>query len=254
MHTQTSRPINIIFGLHPVLEAIASRPEEIDKVFVRQGLSGDKMAIIKRAAGAQKLPVSVVPDAKLKKLAGQKEPHQGIIALLSAVVYQQLEEVILGIQEREQSPLLVMLDGVTDVRNFGAIARTTECMGGHGIIIPAQGSAQINATAVQTSAGALNHLPVCRETNLVDSILMMQAYEIQTVAFTEKAEQSLFELDFRVPTCLVMGAEDKGISNSVLKRVDHMVAIPMQGKIGALNVSVSAGMGLLEVARQRLPA
>lgn len=250
MHTQSPRT-NIIFGLHPVLEAIASRPEEIDKIFVRQGLSGDKMAIIKRAAGAQKLPVSAVPDAKLKKLAGQMTPHQGIVALLSAIAYQPLESVILATQEKGETPLFILLDGVTDVRNFGAIARTTECMGGHGIIIPAQGSAQVNATAVQTSAGALNHLPVCREVNLVDSILMLQAYEIKTFAMTEKAELGLYEAELTGPACLVMGSEDRGISSSVLKRVDHHIKIPMHGKIGALNVSVSTGIGLAEVARQR---
>lgn len=144
-----------------------------------------------------------------------------------------------------------MVDGVTDVRNFGAIARTAECMGAHGIIVPRQGSAPVNGDAIKTSAGALEYLPICREKNLVDSLMMLQAYEIQTVASTEKAADTLYQMDLLKPTCIVMGAEDKGISSQLLKRVDLLAQIPMQGKIESLNVSVAAGMMLAEASRQR---
>lgn len=240
---------NIIYGVHPVMEGL-SQDMEIEKIFLRQGLSPERASQIRSAAKKQEVPVQVVPEEKLRRLVGRVN-HQGVVALQALITYHELEPLILSIQEKGEVPLLIMLDGVTDVRNFGAIARTAECMGAHGIIVPRQGSAPVNGDAIKTSAGALEYLPICREKNLVDSLMMLQAYEIQTVASTEKAADTFYQMDLLKPTCIVMGAEDKGISSQLLKRVDLLAQIPMQGKIESLNVSVAAGMMLAEASRQR---
>ncbi|MCL4136772.1 UNVERIFIED_CONTAM: hypothetical protein GTU68_057615 [Idotea baltica] len=192
----------------------------------------------------------MVPEVRLEKLAPNAN-HQGVIGILSAITYQPLEEVILSVIGKGEIPFFMALDGVTDVRNFGAIARTAECMGAHALIIPAHGSAAVNADAVKTSAGALHHLPVCREAHLVDSLMLLQAYDIKSVACTEKASDTIHQVDLKTPSCLIMGSEEKGISSSILKRADHLVRIPMYGKVGSLNVSVAAGMIMAEAVRQR---
>lgn len=238
-----------IYGIHPVMEGL-NTGMEIEKIFLKQGLSPEKASQIRSAAKKRDIPVQVVPEEKLWRLVGRVN-HQGVVAQQAMISYHELETLILSIQEKGETPLLVMLDGVTDVRNMGAIARTAECMGAHGLIVPTQGAAPVNADAMKTSAGALEYLPICREKNLVDSVMMLQAYEIQTIASTEKASHQIFEQDLTKATCIIMGAEDKGISSQLLKRVDILARIPLQGKIESLNVSVAAGMMLSEVARQR---
>lgn len=242
----------LVYGMHPVLEAL-SAGKSVEKIWLRQGLESDRIASIREGAKDKDVPIQFVPEVRLQRFVPNGN-HQGVVAMLSAVSYQQLEDIILRVQEDGEKPLFVMLDGVKDVRNFGAIVRTAECMGAHAIIVPSQGSAAANADAVKVSAGALNYLPVCREGNLMDSLLLLQSYEIKTYGCTEKASDTLYGGTFDEPCCLVFGSEEKGMSKQILKRVDHLIGIPLQGKISSLNVSVAVGMVLSEALRQRTKA
>lgn len=245
-----SKQDRILYGVHPVLEALEAGTS-IEKIFIRQGKEHERIKDIRRLAKDIGVPTQEVPDEKLDRLTRQGN-HQGVVAEVTPVAYQDLETVILDLQEQEDIiPLLILLDGVTDVRNFGAIARTAECMGAHAIVVPARGSASLNGDAIRTSAGALNHLPVCRVDHTVDAVMLLQAYGIPTMACTEKVGEPLFTLDLSGPLCLALGAEDKGISRQLLRRVDLLGTIPMTGKVESLNVSVAAGMALMEILRQR---
>lgn len=245
-HSQPSK--GLVYGLHPVMEALQSgRP--IEKIYLQQERNERIEKVIRLARQAQ-IPLKYVPEVRLQRLS-KGAAHQGLIAILSPIEFAGLEETLLGLADAGHTALLIMLDGVTDVRNFGSIARSAECLGAQALIVPTQGAAAINAEAMKSSAGALNHLSVCREKNLVDSVLLLQAYGIKTMALTEKTSQSIYELDLTGPICLVMGSEEKGVSPSLLKRVDHLASIPMEGKIESLNVSVANGIVLAEVARQR---
>ncbi len=239
----------MIYGVHPVKEAIEAG-NAIEKLLVRQDMASDKVGEWRRIAREIDVPMQMVPEIKLRKVTHNGN-HQGVVALLPAMPYHDLETTLLQIQEKGEPPLLVMLDGITDVRNFGAIARGTECLGAHAVIVPSRGAASFSPDAVKVSAGALNHLSVCRVGDLVDATLLMQAYSIQTVGLTEKAGESLWDCDLTGPTCLVMGSEEKGISNRLLKRLDRLVQIPLSGQVESLNVSVAAGIGLAETGRQR---
>lgn len=239
----------LTYGVHPVIEALEAG-QGVDKIFVRKGSSHGRLRELQQLARKNGVPVQMVPDAKIQRLAGEAQT-QGVVAIMAAIEYQELEPILLRLQEEGTPPLLIMLDGVTDVRNFGAIARTAECMGAHAVIIPIQGSAAANADAIKTSAGALHHLPVCREKLLLDSLLMLRSYDIKTVACTEKAGESIYDQELTEGLCLIMGSEEKGISNPILKRADVLAKIPLQGQVESLNVSVAAGMVMSEVARQR---
>lgn len=242
---------NVIYGLHPVSEAIQAG-QSIDKIFVRKGSAEqERIREVRELARENNVPIQLVPDVKLKNLCGDVS-HQGIAAVIAPIQFYELEAHILGLQQLEIEPLLVMLDGVTDVRNFGAIARSAECFGVHGLIVPERGSASVNADAIKTSAGALHHLPILRVKNLVDAVLMLQAYEIPVFAVSEKADETVYDTDLTGSRCLVMGAEDKGISKSLLKRVDYMIKVPLYGNTSSLNVSVAAGIVMAESARQRI--
>jgi 23S rRNA (guanosine2251-2'-O)-methyltransferase len=238
-----------LYGVHPVMEALEAGTS-IEKIFIRQGKEHERIKDIRKMAKEIGVPTQEVPDEKLDRITRQGN-HQGVVAEVTPVAYQDLEQVLLALQAAEQVPLLVLLDGVTDVRNFGAIARTAECMGAHAIVVPARGSAALNGDAVRTSAGALNYLPVCRVEHTVDGVMLMQAYGVPAIACTEQVGEPLFDLDLSGPLCLVLGAEDKGISRQLLRRVDLLGTIPMTGQVGSLNVSVAAGMALMEITRQR---
>lgn len=240
---------NITYGLHPVIEALEA-DQSIDKIFVRKDSTHGRLQEMRRLANDRGVQVQYVPDVKIQRLAGDAN-HQGVVAVMAAIEYTSLEPTILAIQEKGEVPFFVMLDGITDVRNFGAIARTAECMGAHAVIIAVHGSAAANADAVKVSAGALHHLPVCRENNLIDSIMLMQAYGIKSIGCTEKAGETIFEQSFVEPVCIVMGSEENGISNSMLKRLDVLAKIPMAGNVSSLNVSVAAGITMGEAVRQR---
>ena len=244
---KSNKKANLIYGYHPIVEALEAE-KTIDKIMLRKGSKAGRIIDLATAKG---IPIQEVPEVTLDRFS-KGANHQGAIAFVAAIVYQSLEDIILKLQKKQEKALLVMLDGVTDVRNFGAIARTAECMGAHAIIVPTRGAAAGNADAVKTSAGALNHLPVCRQENLVDAILLMQSYGITVIACTEKAKERIYDEDFANPTCIILGAEDKGVSPTLIKRADRKMAIPLVGKVGSLNVSVAAGMVLSEALRKRL--
>ncbi|MEM6632022.1 MAG: 23S rRNA (guanosine(2251)-2'-O)-methyltransferase RlmB [Bacteroidota bacterium] len=250
-HKHKNPPSHIVFGVHPVLEAL-SGSTDIEKILIRkEGSQHARMQDVLTQARKAGIPVQRVPDEKIERVCRGNVVHQGIVALISPITYASLEDIILKTQEKGEIPLILLLDGVTDVGNFGAIARTAECMGVHAVVVPTQGSAAIQAGAVKASAGALHHVPICRVPNLLDAFLLLEAYEIQRIGCTEKAEQEIFDIDLNLPTCLIMGSEDKGISSSLLKRADYLAKIPLQGKIDSLNVSVATGMVLMETIRQR---
>lgn len=238
-----------IFGIRAVMEAIESG-KQIDKVMVRNDLNGQLAGELFSLLRANDIRPQRVPEQKLNRIT--RKNHQGVIAFVSAVNYYSLRQVVPTLFEDGILPMLVVLDGITDVRNFGAIARTAECCGVNAIVIPERGSAGVNADAVKTSAGALLHLPVCRERSLKESVEYLKLSGYTIVAASEKADISYTKTDFTGPVAIVMGAEDVGISPEILSLCDNMVSIPMFGHIGSLNVSVAAGVMLYEAVRQRL--
>jgi 23S rRNA (guanosine2251-2'-O)-methyltransferase len=240
---------NFIYGLHPVTEAIKSG-KEIDRIFFKKGLQGSFSAELLQLAKTYQIPFQFVPQEKLDRIT--RKNHQGVIAMVSHVSYESLENLVQMVFEQGKTPLFLILDSITDVRNFGAISRTAECAGVHGIIIPMQGSAQINEEAVRTSAGALMKIPVCREKNLKVTANFLRESGIALVAATEHAKDFSFSGDYTGPLAIIMGSEETGISPELLRICDQMVKIPMQGEISSLNVSVAAGVLLFEVVRQRL--
>jgi 23S rRNA (guanosine2251-2'-O)-methyltransferase len=243
--------IEMIFGLRPILEAL-SAGKGLERIYLQKGQRNSITQEISELAHAANVPVAQVPPEKLDTLT--RKNHQGAVAFLSAITYAPLDNIVADIYEKGKTPLLLVLDRITDVRNFGSIARNAECMGVDAIVIPSRGAAQINGDALKTSAGALNLIPVCRENNLKDTITFLQQSGIQVVACTEKSEQDLTapDLDMTGPTAILMGSEEDGISPEYLKKADVRVKIPMAGQIGSLNVSVASGIVLFEVLRQRL--
>ncbi len=240
-----------IFGLRAVIEAIEAG-KDIDKLLVRKGLQGELARAMLQKARQADVPVQYVPAEKLNRITAKN--HQGAIALMSAVTYYPLDQVVAQTFEDGGVPLMVMLDGVTDTRNFGAIGRTADCAGANGIIIPDRGSVTVNADAVKTSAGALLTLPVSRVRSLVDAVRYLKDSGMQVVAATEKSIDAYTNVDFTLPTVIVMGAEDVGISPAVLAECTASAAIPILGTVGSLNVSVASAVILYEAVRQRLKA
>ncbi len=243
---------SLLYGIHTVTEALRSG-KQIEKIWVSKNTQNDRIQSLKALAEEKKVPLQFVPVEKINTLTTTGN-HQGVVAQISEITYQSLEEVLIRIQQSGEPALLLLLDGITDVRNVGAMVRTAECMGANAVILPVSGSASLNADAMKVSAGALMHLPVCRENHALDAVYLLQSYGIQIVACTEKGSDVFYKCDFRGNVCLVLGSEEKGISPSVLKIADKKVKIPMKGKIESLNVSVSAGMILSEVVRQRMKA
>ncbi|MDQ1086272.1 MULTISPECIES: 23S rRNA (guanosine(2251)-2'-O)-methyltransferase RlmB [unclassified Siphonobacter] len=235
-----------IFGIQPVLEAIRAG-KEIDKLLVQRELGNVEVLEFARL---RNIPTQKVPKQKLDQIT--RKNHQGVIAFISAIHYAKLENVVADIFEQGKTPLLLVLDRVTDVRNFGAIARTAECAGVQALVIPAKGGAQINSDAMKTSSGALNFLPVCRENDLLETVRFLQNSGIQVVACTEKVSKTLYEADFSVPTAIILGSEEDGISDQLLRTADELVSIPMAGRVASLNVSVANGIILYEAIRQRI--
>ena len=240
----------IIFGIHPVDEAIRSG-KALDKVLLKHGFKKEMIPGLFPAMKDQNIPFQYVPVEKLNRLTGKN--HQGIIALTSEVEYTNLENLVPLLFEQAKLPAVVLLDGITDVRNMGAIARSAECAGFDSLIIPAKGSAQINADAIKTSAGALNSLPVCRVNSLHDTAKYLHDSGFQLVAATEKAEEVFYKADFTKPTAIILGAEDSGIDPQLLRMADLLVKIPMYGTIQSLNVSAAASVLFFELVRQRNP-
>ena len=239
---------NYIFGIHAVLEA-AQAGKDLDKVLVRRGGGSDLLKKLLAVLSKMEIPVQQVPVEKLNRITGKN--HQGVIAYLSEVSYVDITTLLPSIFEKGEDPLILLLDGVSDVRNFGAIARSAECAGVHAIVIPASGSAAINADAVKTSAGALHRIPVCRHRDLLTVMRFLKESGLRMFAATEKATDSMYATEMTGPAGLVLGSEDTGISAQLLKVADSWVSIPMKGSIASLNVSVAAGVLLFEILRQR---
>jgi 23S rRNA (guanosine2251-2'-O)-methyltransferase len=239
---------DFIYGIHSVKEAILSG-KTIDKILIQKGTS-QTLSEIKQLSKKYQISIQEVPLVVLEKLCYQKN-HQGIAAYLSPIEYQPVEEIVTRTFEFGETPFLVLLDGVTDVRNLGAIARSAECMGVHALILPRTGSAKINQDAIKTSAGAFHYLPVCKEENLKKTILTLKAMGIQILACTEKTNKLVHQFDLSQPICFILGDEGKGISSSLLKLCDDKVSIPMFGQIESLNVSVAAGIIFYETQKQR---
>ncbi len=237
-----------IFGMHPVLEAIDSG-KEMEKVLLQQDLKGPQIPKLREQMKLHGIPYQYVPKEKLNRITMKN--HQGIIAFPSPITYQNLEQLLPVLYEEGEEPFILVLDRITDVGNFGAIARSAECAGVHAIVVPSRGSAMISAHAVKASAGALYKIPVCREDNLKDSIDFLHNSGLKVIASTEKAEDYCDQANLSGPCALIMGSEEDGISPEYLKRSDVLVKIPMFGEIGSLNVSVATGIILYEVQRQR---
>ncbi len=239
---------DLIFGIRTIIEAIHSG-KEIDKVLIKKGLSGDLFKEMFDLVRAHSIPFQYVPLEKINRIT--RKNHQGVIAFVSPIVFHDLENLLPTLFEEGKDPLVLVLDQLTDVRNFGAIVRTAECAGVHAVVIPDKGSARINADAVKTSAGALHMVPVCRTRDLKKSIKFLQESGLKLTAATEKATQNYTEIDFSGPVAIIMGSEEYGISNDILKMTDAQLQIPLMGKIESLNVSVAAGLLVYEVVRQR---
>lgn len=238
-----------IYGTRAVIESIQAG-KEIDKLLVQKDLRNELILELLQLAKGHSIPVQKVPVEKLNRIT--KKNHQGAIAYLSSVVYASLDHVISEAYAKAETPLLIILDRVTDVRNIGAVARTAECAGVHAIVVPSRGTAQLGADAMKTSAGALNHIPICRVENLKTTIREIQDNGIQVVACSEKADALVYSADLSVPLAILMGSEEDGISQEYLKLADSHVKLPVVGQIESLNVSVATGVIVYEVLRQRL--
>ena len=244
-------PTDYIFGIRAVIEAIEAG-RDIDKVLISKDLNGPLISELLEVIKRDNVVMRRVPVEKINRIT--RKNHQGVVAMLSAVTYHRLEHLVPELYEAGILPFIVVLDGITDVRNFGAIARTCECAGVDAIVIGERDSVGVGADAVKTSAGALNHIPVCRERDIPWAVRFLKDNGIQVVAASEKALVNYTQGSYDTPVAIVMGAEDTGVSQNVMRLCDTHVAIPIMGKIQSLNVSVAAGVMIYEVVRQRLNA
>jgi 23S rRNA (guanosine2251-2'-O)-methyltransferase len=241
---------SMIFGLRAIIEAIKS-DKSIDKVFLQNNLKGELYHELDQLLRRNGITTSYVPVEKLNRLMKGKN-HQGAVAQISPIHFYEIEELILSVFEKGQTPLFLLLDQLSDVRNFGAIVRTAECTGVSGIIIQKKGGAPVTGDTVKTSAGAIFKVPICKVDHIKDAVFHMQASGIKVIAATEKARDYVFDISLREPCAIIMGSEGKGINPSVLQLVDEKVKLPMLGDIESLNVSVACGAFLYEATRQRL--
>lgn len=239
---------DLIFGTRAVIEAILSG-RQIEKIFIQNGLSNELNRELHAAIKTNKVPFTYVPIEKLNRISSRN--HQGVICMLSPIEYASLDAIIHDTYSKGGEPFLLVIDRITDVRNFGAIIRTAECLGINTVVISEKGNAPITGDTMKTSAGALNYMPVCREKDLKKSVSFLQENGIRVVACTEKASKNLNEIDLSGPVALILGSEEDGISDSLLRQADDLGKIPMKGQIGSLNVSVAAGVALYEAMRQR---
>ncbi len=237
-----------IFGIYPVQEAVSANIH-IDKLFIQKGIANPKIDTIVKDLEKRNSTISFVPFEKLNKLT--RGNHQGIVAVTSPISFYLLEDIVEQVLETQKQPLFLILDQISDVRNFGAILRTAECTGVDAVIIQKKGGAPVSGDTVKTSAGAIFKIPICKVDHIKDAIYYLQGSGIKTVGATEKTDQHIFNLTLNQPLGIVMGSEDKGISRSVLDILDYKAALPLLGKINSLNVSVACGAFLYEIVRQR---
>lgn len=239
---------DIIYGIHPIIEAIETG-KEIEKILVQKGTGSDGLKQILHLSRVQNIPTQTVPFEKMQKITTAN--HQGVIAFISAIEYEDIFNLIPILFENGKTPFILVLDRITDVRNFGAICRTAECAGADAIVIPSQNAAQINEDAIKTSAGAITRIPICRQKNLKEVLQFLQESGLSVFGISEKAQTPYFGGDFSIPMAVVMGNEGEGISPEYFKYFSDTLIIPMAGKIQSLNVSVATGIILFEVLRQR---
>jgi len=239
---------NYIFGIRAIIEAV-NAGKTIDKLFIQKGLHNDLFAELWKLVRLKRINYKHVPLEKINRLT--RKNHQGVFAFISPIDFHNIEDVVPSLYEQGKTPLILVLDRITDVRNFGAIARTAECAGVDAIIIPEQNAAAINADAIKTSAGALHKITVCRTWNLKLAIQFMKESGIQLVGCTEKTQDMMYKPDYTPPTAIIMGSEEDGVSPEFLKMCDARAKIPLSGKIASLNVSVATGVILYEAIRQR---
>lgn len=237
-----------IFGTRAVIEAIKAG-REIEKIYIQSGLNNDLIKELINTAATHKAPYSFIPQVKLDRLSNKN--HQGVVCVLSAVQYVPLENIIDKCYSEGREPFFLIVDRVTDVRNFGALARTAECAQVDAMIIADKGNAPITGDAMKTSAGALNHLPVCRVKDMKKTFQLLKDNGIQIIACTEKATSTIYQIDLNTPIAIILGSEEDGISPQMLKDADHLAKIPLMGSIESLNVSVAAGIVVYEKIRQR---
>jgi 23S rRNA (guanosine2251-2'-O)-methyltransferase len=247
-----SRPVResnqLIFGIRAVVEAIRAG-KEIEALYMQRGLSGELLKELRDLLAEYNITAQQVPVEKLNRLTPKN--HQGVAAFISPIAYQKVEDIIPQIFEKGEVPLILVLDAITDVRNMGAIARTAECAGVHAIVIPTKGSAQVNPDAIKTSAGALFKIPVCRHDNFIQTVKFLQESGLQLVCCTEKTTDDIYTPDYTAPTAIIMGSEEDGVRNELIRSADYLAKIPMFGEIESLNVSVATGVILYEAIRQR---
>ena len=241
--------MQLIYGIRAIIEAIDAK-EPINKLFLQKGLKGDLFRELENLIRKHGISVSYVPLEKLNRLTSNN--HQGAIAQISPVAFQDFEPLIEKILEEKEKPLILLLDQITDVRNFGAIIRTAECTGVDAIIIPKSGSAPITEDTIKTSAGAVFKVPISKVDHLKDVIFYLKASGVKIIGATEKTDDSIYSVDFNVPAAILMGSEDRGISPSVMQLLDSKAKLPLVGSIGSLNVSVACGVFLYEALRQRI--
>ncbi|WP_452228651.1 MULTISPECIES: 23S rRNA (guanosine(2251)-2'-O)-methyltransferase RlmB [unclassified Lacinutrix] len=238
-----------IFGIRAVIEAINAK-KAIDKVFIQKGLKGELSHELESLIRKEKINTSYVPVEKLNRFT--KSNHQGVVAQISPIAFHNLEDLVTQVTESGKTPLFLLLDQLSDVRNFGAIIRTAECTGVDGIIIQKSGSAPVNGDTIKTSAGAVFKIPICKVDHIKDAMFLLQASGIKVIAATEKTDNMLFDVSFKEPCAIIMGSEGRGINPSVLKLVDAKAKLPLLGEIESLNVSVACGAFLYEAVRQRM--
>ena len=238
-----------IFGIRAIIEAIESG-STINKVYLQKGLRGNLFYELDKRIKENKISISMVPVEKLNRLS-KNNNHQGAVAQISPIEFYDLEKLIEETISNNKIPLFLLLDQLSDVRNFGAIIRTAECTGVNGIIIQKDGSAPVNAETIKTSAGAAFKVPICKVDHIKDALFILQGAAIKTVAATEKTDSSVFDVNFNQPIAIVIGSEHRGVNPSILKMVDYKAKLPLLGEIESLNVSVACGAFLYETVRQR---
>jgi 23S rRNA (guanosine2251-2'-O)-methyltransferase len=238
-----------IYGLRAVIEAINS-DKAIDKVFLQKGLRGELFQELEALLRKERLNTSYVPVEKLNRLTNNN--HQGVVATIAPIEFYDIDNLVLNVIESGKTPLFLLLDQISDVRNFGAIIRTAECTGVDGIIIQKKGGAPVNGDTIKTSAGAVFKVPLCKVDHIKDAMFHLQASGIKIIAATEKTDKTIYDISFKEPCAIIMGSEGKGINPSVLKLADEKAKLPLLGQIESLNVSVACGAFLYEAVRQRL--
>ncbi len=239
---------NLIYGIHPVKEAILTG-KTIDKLLVQKGLKGDNAYELKKLARKAGVVVKEVPQEKLYRITPKN--HQGFVGFVSPIPNHSIEEVLPQLIEKGITPRILILDGITDVRNFGSMIRTAECMGINAIMLPARNSVPINSDVVRTSAGAVFNIPICKEIHFGSSIQLIKDSGVKLVASSEKTDNTIYQTDLTGPIAIIMGDEGEGVHEKTLEKADAIAKIPMQGKVASLNVAVATGMILSEVERQQ---